>query len=66
MFQLDINNTFLHGDLNEYVYMDILLGYKVPDSSVHLVCKLIKSVADASSVSLLDFEISLIVQPLIF
>lgn len=39
LYQFDVKNVFLHGDLQEEVYMDVPLGYTT-SSKIKIVCKL--------------------------
>lgn len=42
LHQFEVNNVFLHGDLEEEIYMDILLGYNAFSKTV-VVCKFQKT-----------------------
>ncbi|GMI80440.1 cysteine-rich RLK (RECEPTOR-like protein kinase) 8 [Hibiscus trionum] len=44
LLQLDVNNAFLNGSLDEEVYMKLPLGYNTNVQGSDLVCKLQKSI----------------------
>ncbi|KAK4383286.1 Retrovirus-related Pol polyprotein from transposon TNT 1-94 [Sesamum angolense] len=44
MYQMDIKNAFLYGDLNETIYMEQPAGYVAQGEKQHMVCKLKKAI----------------------
>ena len=40
LFQMDVKNVFLNGELSEEVYIKLLLGYSHPSGFPHRVCRL--------------------------
>jgi Reverse transcriptase (RNA-dependent DNA polymerase) len=50
LFQMDVKNAFLHGDLMEEVYMDLSPGLSVPNNH-GLVCRLKKGYLRIKTIS---------------
>ncbi|CAM8948863.1 unnamed protein product [Rhodiola kirilowii] len=44
IYQLDVDNAFLHGDLDEEVFMTLPPGYFMKEKQMGLVCKLNRSI----------------------
>ena len=44
--QMNVKMTFLHGDMDEDIYMSQLAGFTVTGEEGHLICRLKKSLYD--------------------
>ena len=45
LYQMNVNTTFLNGELDEEIYMEQPVGFIIQDQE-HKVCRLLKSIYD--------------------